>query len=377
MNDIFVVGNYTTKFGERWNDSLQDLITEAIVGVFKNSQLAKQEIDAVFVANKAGGSFNGQRHLNAFISQQFAHFPPAFRIEGACASGGLALVAAQHGLLSGQYKNVLVLGVEKMTDVSIGNTTEILASAANMETEQGSTFPGLYALLAQSYMREYGLTREQLAAVAVKNHQQALANKKAHFHKQFTLEQVMSSPLVADPLRVLDCSPVSDGAAAVILSTNKQADAPQIIGHGIGQDSLDVAGRKSLTSLQATVTAAQKAYQQASVTAADIEIVEVHDCFTIAEILATADLGFVAHDQAGKVALQRLDVKDCSVKGLPKINVSGGLKACGHPVGATGVKQVAFLAAWLKKNNDQYALAHNVGGSGATAVVHILRKGGQ
>lgn len=374
---ISIIGQATTQFGELWDQDLYSLLAEVVPAAINSAELDPAQIEAVFVANKAGGSFSDQRHLNALVSQQFDHFPPAMRIEGACASGGLAVLAAEHALLAGQYQTVLVVGVEKMTDVSAAETTQFLASAANVQTEYGSTFPGLYALLAQAHQAEFGTTREMLSAVSVKNHAQALTNSKAQFHKQFSLTQVSASPLVADPLRMLDCSPISDGAAAVVLTTKQVKTAPKIIGFGHGQDSLDLAGRSSLTELKATQQAAAKAMAMAEVSPADIEVAEVHDCFTIAELLAVADLGFVEPDQAGPQALARLKSDDFSLKNLPKINISGGLKACGHPVGATGVKQLAFLAEHLAESDTCRALAHNVGGSGATAVVHVLETGGE
>lgn len=358
---INIMGSYITQFGELWDKSLEDLLFEAMAGALKDARVKDQAIDAIFVANKAGGAFNDQRQLNALASSYFQHQPPAMRIEGACASGGLALLAAQQALLAGTYETVLVVGVEKMTDVSASETTAILATAADMSREYGSTFPGLYALLAKAHMQKYKTTRADLSAVAVKNHHNAMSNPMAQFHKEFNLEQIDSSALVADPLRLLDCSPISDGAAAVVLTTKKSKDANSnfsIIAAGQGQDSLDLANRKSLTELAASKRAAAIAFEKAKLTPAQIQAAEVHDCFTIAQILAVEDLGFVKKGEYKKVK--------------QIINPSGGLKACGHPVGATGVKQVAFMSKYLQENDLQYGLTHNVGGSGATAVVHIL-----
>ncbi|MEN8253664.1 MAG: thiolase domain-containing protein [Patescibacteria group bacterium] len=356
---INIAGSYITKFGELWEKSLEDLLFEAIAGAVEDSNLKPKDIDAIFVANKAGASFNNQRQINALASSYFQHKPPAMRIEGACASGGLALLSAEYALLAKRYKNVLVVGVEKMTDVSASETTQILATAADMSREYGSTFPGLYAILAQAHMKKYKTTRNKLSAVAVKNHKHAMDNPMAQFHKEFSLDQVSSSILLADPLRLLDCSPISDGAAAVILTNEViENEKCKIIGTGHGQDSLDLAGRDSLTELVATKQAAQQALKQAGLKPEQIQAAEVHDCFTIAEILAIEDLGFT---EKGK-----------SETAKQIINPSGGLKACGHPVGATGVKQLAFMNKYLQKNNLQYGLTHNVGGSGATTVVHVI-----
>lgn len=411
---IKIVGSYISDpFGELWDKSLQNLIEDAVIGVLKSVSAAgdfdPEEIEAIYVANMASGLFSNQLHLNAAVSQLFDHFPPATRVEGACASGSLALISAQDALHSGRYKTVLVLGVEKMTDLSSGEATKFLSAASEYEFEYGSTFPALYALLAKAHMEKYGTTREQLSAVSVKNHRHAINNSKAQFKKEFTLNQVSNSAMVADPLRLLDCSPVSDGASAVILSTKKQGklivkeekvkqqkikkdiglnkfvdykNKPKIIGVGHAQDSLNLANRKSFTSLSATVKASKEAFNQAKLLPKDIKVAEVHDCFTIAEILAIEDLGFF---KAGTGGQATLDGKT-TFGGKVVINPSGGLKACGHPVGATGVKQVAYLAELLEKEievvgekskktqNFKYALAHNVGGSGATVVVHILEK---
>jgi len=366
---IFITGQYITKFGELWDRGLNELLIEAMDGAITSAGLEPKDIEAIFVANKAAGNFEDQHHLNAIASQHFSHYPPAVRVEAACASGSLAVVAAEQALAAGTYKTVLVVGVEKMTDVSSEMATHILSGATDVHLEAGSTFPALYALLAQQHMAEYGTTREQLSAVAVKNHLHALENPEAQFHKKFTLDQVSQSLLVADPLRILDCSPISDGAAAVVLTSHPSSGSPQILGWGQGQDSIDLANRASLTTLQATKTAAKHAFARAKLTPTDIQVAEVHDCFTIAEIFAIEDLGFVPKGSGGAATLDNRT----TTSGNVMINPSGGLKACGHPVGATGVKQVAYLAKLLKQGQYQVGLTHNVGGSGATAVVHILK----
>lgn len=372
---ITIAGTAITQFGELWDRSLIDLATEVLAEVTTDASqhgLVTADIEAVFVANKAASNYQKQHHLGAVISDLLPHHPPGTRIEGACASGGLALLAAEQALLSGQYQTVLVVGIEKMTDVSSSETTAILSGAADVEREYGSTFPGLYALLAQAHMNAFGTTRQHLSAVSVKNHQHALANPKAQFHKKITEQAVSSSQVIAQPLRLLDCSPITDGAAAVILTTkkissnsSKKKKQVQVVGFGHGQDRLTLADRNSLTELFATKQAAAQAYQMAGLSAKSIEVAEVHDCFTIAELLAIEDLGFVAKGQAGPATV-------ANQVGVV-INPSGGLKACGHPVGATGVKQLAYVARYLLENSLQTGLTHNVGGSGATAVVHILQ----
>lgn len=369
--NISVIGTGITKFGERWEKSLEDLAAEAMFEAIGEAHIDEGQVEALFVANMGAGILEGQLHLGALLSSRFQHHPPATRIEGACASGGLALLAAEAALLSGQYKTVMVVGAEKMTDVSAGEATKMLAGAADVGREFGATFPGLYAILAQQHMLEFGTTREHLSAVSAQNHQHALDNPNTQFQKKITVDQVSSSQMVADPLRLLDCSPISDGAAAVVLTTKRVRGAPRVLGFGHGGDSLTLAGRQSLVRLDATIRAARQAYDMAGLTPKDIPAAEVHDCFTIAQLFALADLGFFP---AAKVGVATVAGKTTH-GGKVVINPSGGLKACGHPVGATGVKQIAYLSRAIAQQRFPTALAHNVGGSGATAVVHILGGG--
>lgn len=365
---ITIAGHYTTKVGELWNKGLVDLFQDAIRGSVENAGIDHKQIDQVFIASKAPGEFNNQLHLNALVSQLVGHYPPSMRVEGACASGGLALLAAEQAILSGHCQTALVVGAEKMTDTTPSDATRILSMAANHDSENGSTFPGLYALLAQTHMEKFKTSREMLSAVAVKNHKHALNNPLAQFHREFTLDQVSQSPLVADPLRLLDCSPISDGASAVILTSNKMKNKSKILGFGHAQDTLDLASRKDLVTLRATAQAAQKSYQMASVSPDQIQLAEVHDCFTVAEILAIEDLGFFKKGMGGLATLNN----KTRLNGKVAINLSGGLKAFGHPIGATGIKQIAYVAQKIEDEGYKLGLTHNVGGSGATAVVHIV-----
>lgn len=368
---VKVLGAAVTKFGELWDRDLRSLLHEAVTGAVADAGVALSQIEAVYVANMGAEAYSGQAHLGALVAEFFPHHPPAMRIEGACASGSLALVAAENSLLSGQYKTVLVVGGEKMTDVSAAQATKVLAGAADLDQEYGSTFPALYALLAQQHMQKFGTTRDMLSAVSVKNHKHALDNPHAQFHKTFTLDEVSASTVVADPLRLLDCSPLSDGAAAVVLTTRKVRGAPEVVAFGVGMDSLSLAKRESLTSLGATKRAVATALSQAEWNIHDVPVIEVHDCFTIAELLALEDLGIFKPGKAGTATLKGKTTYGGSVV----VNPSGGLKGSGHPVGATGVKQIAYLTALLREGKFDRALAHNVGGSGATAVVHLLQKG--
>lgn len=364
---ISILGEYITQFGELWDKSLRDLLYESSIRAIASANLKPNTIEAVFVANMGGGILENQLHLGALVSSFFPHHPPATRIEGACASGGLAMVAAQQSLFSGRYQTVLVVGAEKMTDVPTPVATKFLAAAVDYYAEFGCTFPSLYALLTQAHMQKYGTTRDMLSSVSVKNHRHALANPGAQFHKEFSLSDVNQSEIVSNPLRLLDCSPITDGAAAVVLTT-KKTNSPQILAYGHACDSLTLADRQSLTELQATKTAVAQCYRQSGITGSDIEMAEVHDCFTINEILAIEDLGFFKKGWGGEACLSG----QTTYGGKIVINPSGGLKACGHPVGATGVRQIACISGLIRDKKINIGLTHNIGGSGATAVVHLL-----
>jgi acetyl-CoA C-acetyltransferase len=376
----YITGAATTKFGELWATSPRRLAGEAVEKALKDAGIGIRRVNALFVGNMLSGMLGGQEHLGAFFAEELGITVPAFKIEGACASGGLALHIAVNSVLSGQYDTVVVLGVEKMTDHRPEDVaTALMGAGSEEERAAGATFPGLYAILACAHMREYGTTREQLAAVAVKNHYHASLNPNAQFHTTLTIEQVMRSSRIADPLRLLDCSPISDGASAVVVSSKKSAHGIFIAASTVATDSLGLAQRSSLTELSATQEAGKRAYAQSGITARDIDVAEVHDCFTIAEILAMEDLGFFAKGHAA-TAIMAGETQLGKSRHLV-VNPSGGLKGCGHPVGATGVKQIVELVDQLRGRAGArqvkgaiIGLAHNVGGSGATAVVHILKK---
>ena len=382
--NIYIIGAATTKFGELWGISPRSLAQDAVQSAIADAGISTGQIEALFVGNMLSGMLGGQEHLGAFFSEELGLSVPAFKIEGACASGGLALHNAVNSVLSGQYETVAVLGVEKMTDHKPEDVaTALMGAGSEGERLAGATFPGLYALLARVHMNTYGTTEEDMAAVAVKNHYHASLNPNAQFHSPITVEQVMKSSCIADPLKLLDCSPISDGAAVVILTSNKSlvtnSKSIRIAASVAATDTLGLAQRESLLELRATKQASQKAYENAGIAAGDIDVAEVHDCFTIAEILAMEDLGFFTKGVAARaisLGETRLGVSNHLV-----VNPSGGLKGCGHPVGATGVKQVVELTEQLRgsaKNRQvqgaTVGLAHNVGGSGATATIHILMK---
>ena len=382
MKKIGVLGTAVTHFGELWDLSLRDLAREASFNAILNSKLEPKDIEAVFVANMMASKTAGQSHLGSLVSGELGIDVDSTRIEAACASGGLAVLRAAESIQSGRYKKVLVVGVEKMSDLSGGEISSALMEAADEEWEvpYGATFAGLYALMARSYMNKYEVEEKHLALVSVKNHYHASLNPYAHFHQVISIDDVLKSAPVATPLKLLDCSPVSDGAAAIVLtdsSIKTKKDTVYLLGSGAASDTLSLSERKSFTSLSAVRKAAQLAYTESGLTSKDINLAEVHDCFTIAEILAMEDLGFYARGESVKA----LEKKETTLGGKLPINLSGGLKGCGHPVGATGVKQIVEIITQLRGKGGlrqakkaDFGLTHNVGGSGATCVIHIFGK---
>lgn len=373
-----------TKFGERWDDSFSNLFVEAGSKAILDAGIDGDNIQAMFIGNMSGGRFVDQEHISSLIADHAGLTPiPSTRVEAACASGGLALRSGVMAIESGFHDIVVAGGVEKMTDILSEHTTQTLATAADSEWEgfQGMTFPGLYAMIARRHMNDYGTTREQLAMVAVKNHKNAMDNPNAQYHMEISVEKVLKSSMVADPLRLLDCSPITDGAAAVILASEKVArqftDNPVFItGSGQASSAISLHCRKSLTVVDATVNAGKEAYKRAGLAPKDIQLAEVHDAFTIGEIIGTEGLGFFDIGKGGQAVEDGLTMRD----GKLPVNTSGGLKAKGHPVGATGIAQAIEVTMQLRGEagkrqvDGDIGLTHNVGGSGGTALVHILEK---
>jgi acetyl-CoA C-acetyltransferase len=367
-----------TAFGAFADRSLKDLAVEAIASCLTDARLGPSDVEAVYVGNFDSPSFTGQNHLAPYIAGAAGiQNVPATRFEAACASGGSALFHAFHAVASGIYETVLVCGVEKMTSQGTARVAEILAGAGDALTESnvGASFPAIFAMIARRHMYQYGTTREHLAAVAVKNHRNASMNPQAHLKKLITIEQALAGKPVAEPFTIYDCSLVSDGAAAVVLSSRRSSI--RIAGCAQASGAVALADKVDITSLPATKLAAAKAYQQAGVTAGDIDLAEVHDCFTIAELIAMEDLGFVEAGQSGPWVASGAT----AIEGALPVNTSGGLKAKGHPIGATGIAQICDLVLQMRGEagarqvaRARTGLAQNLGGSGATSVVTILER---
>jgi len=410
---VAVVGAGMSKFGAFPGQSSRDLFVEAFqeMRASVDKGLDPKDIEAFYLGNFSGDLFEGQAHLAPILANWVGLSPiPAVRLEGACASGSVALRDAIMAIASGMYDMVLVAGVEKMTDLPIAQVTDTLATAADVtyEVAAGFTFPGFYASMAAAYMNQYGATPETFMKVGFKNHENGALNEKAQFGARIAdvmdskkrraekkglpmptwenemdfLKDDRANPMIAWPMRLFDCSPVSDGAVSLLLVSEGMAkqftDNPlYIIGSGAASDGA-LHGRSTFTSIPAAKIAAQKAYEMAGVTPQDVKLAEVHDCFTVAEVLATEDLGFFAAGEGGAAAEEGATARN----GLHPINTSGGLKSKGHPVGASGAGQVVEIWKQLRGEAGERQLAgdinlgltHNVGGTGQTCLVHIFER---
>ncbi|HII84815.1 MAG TPA: thiolase domain-containing protein [Methanobacterium subterraneum] len=381
MRDVAIIGVSQTKFGEMWDISFRDLITEAGMKAVADAGIEGADLEAMYVGNMTAGLFIQQEHIASLIADHSGLTPiPCTRVEAACASGGLALRNGIMAVASGYHDVVISAGVEKMTDVVDPTPAIATASDQEWEAQQGVTFPSLYAMMARRHMHQYGTTREQLAMFSVNNHKNGALNPLAQYPFEIGVDQVLNSTMVADPLRLLDCSPVTDGAAAVILcpaeDARKYTDTPVYVkASAQASGTIALHDRRDITTIDSTVHASRTAYDMAGLGPKDIQAVEVHDCFSINGILAIEDLGFVEKGQGGQAVEDGFIQRDGD---LP-VNPSGGLKARGHPLGATGIAQAAEMVWQLRGDAGkrqvegiEIGMTHNIGGTGGTAAVHIL-----
>ena len=384
MRDVSIAGVGSTSFGKLPDNGIVELATQACRAALDDSGIPRDRVQALYLGNFIGERLADQGALAPIVARRLGlDGIPATKVEAACASGGIAL---RHGYLTvtaGIHDVVLVAGVEKMSNISTGDVTAALATAGDegLEMRTGLTFPGAFAMVMQAHIARYGTSREQIAAVSVKNHDNGAVNPKAQFQKPTTIDQVVNSRFVAEPLRLFDCPPISDGAAAAVVCTADIArqyakHSVRILASGQGSGPVALCGMDDLTSFPATVRAASEAFGQAGLGPAEVDVAEVHDCFTIAELVATEDLGLVARGDSGRAA----EAGETAVDGRLPVNPSGGLIAKGHPVGASGVGQVYDLALQLRGEaanqvaDARIGLAHSMGGCGAAATVHILAR---
>jgi len=378
---MFISGIGRTKFGIS-NKTLPELLYEAIYAAVKDSSLSINSIDLIIVANFLAGNTQNQLHLGSVISSLLPGINrTSFRVESACASGGMAIYLAQQ--LVDRYSNILVVGGEKLnSDINI-NLIKNIALAGDLlrDQSQGLIFPAQYSFIASQYQKRYDLKHDDLALISLKNYANANLNPLAHFYyKNITLDLINSSPWICSHLKLYDCCAISDGASAVVISRDRVTNRDiELIGSGANTDAISLSQRQDFTSFISTKIASKDAYDMAKVTPKEIDIAEVHDCFTIAELVAMEDLGFCKKGTAAN----HIRDEETMLSGILPINTDGGLLGDGHPVGATGIAQICELVTQLRGEagkrqirNAKTGLSHNVGGAGGTAVVHILRGSG-
>ncbi|KAB7513772.1 acetyl-CoA acyltransferase [Halosegnis rubeus] len=384
MTRAAVVGAGMTKFGVH-DTPLQELFGEAAFGALDDAGVTTDDLDALYFGNAMSGQAENETHLGPRVASHIgAAGLEVQRFEDACATSANAFKNAVQAVDAGVHDIVLVGGVERCTPETGKDTpamTRIFASASHRQYEQptGLTFPSVFALLTKRHMHEHGTTEEDLAAVAVKNHANGRLNPRAHFGKETTVDEVLEGPVVADPFRLMDCCPFSDGASAVVVVSDDLADsfdAPvDVTGVGHATDVVPIADKADLSATQAARDAASEAYAQADIAADDADFAEVHDCFTGAEILASEAIGFAPDGEGGTYATEGRTALD----GDRPINPSGGLKAKGHPIGATGTAQIVELTEQIRGTvgerqipDANVGVAHNLGGDAATTVVSVL-----
>jgi len=381
MRRVAVIGVGVTKFGLHDRTSAE-LFADAAGDALTDAGIAASAVQALYYGNVVGGETEHQLHTGPQAASVLG-IPsvPTTRFETACASSHAAFRHAVMEIAAGVSDVILVGGAERVLNVSTAESTEYFAYASDAVWEQplGLTFPGVFALIARAHMEKYGTTEAQMAAVAVKNHRHGALNPKAQFQKQITIDQVLRSAYVADPLKLLDCCPFSDGGAAVVLASEEVARRHRkpvwVLASAAASDWMLLGDKRDLARVPATERAAAAAYRQAGLGPTDVDVVELHDCFTIAEIVATEGLGLF-EPGAGGVAAEN---GWTSLGGKVPVNPSGGLKAKGHPIGATGAAQVAEIVTQLRGEAERrqvdgakVGLAHTLGGNTATVLVSLF-----
>jgi acetyl-CoA C-acetyltransferase len=384
VTQVRIAGVGMTPFGSSPERTARDLFADAAGRAYDDSGLSPDLVEELFYGNFMGEFAETQGHQGPLMAEAAGVSAPATRIESACASSGAAVRQGVNRIRSGAADVVLVGGAERMKNVSTAAGTRALSAAADAlwEIRAGVTFPGAYSLMANSYFEEFGGTREDLAHIAVKNHRNAVDNDLAQFQMAIDVEDVLEAPDVSSPFGLYDCSPMSDGASAAVLASERFVEdhdletSVAITGVGQGGDTLALQNRASIPRTPAATAAGETAYDDAGISPSDVDVAEVHDCFTIAEVLALESLGFYEHGEAIGAAR----AGETKIDGELPVNLSGGLKAKGHPVGATGCAQISEMTKLLRGdhvNSDAIedatvGITHNAGGTVASCVVHVL-----
>ena len=387
MRKVAIIGVGSSRFGERNDVTLQELAFEAVKEALDDAGVTQKEIGLSVVGSVGTRSYEllPAVPINEYVG---LNGKGPIRVEAACATGSAAVYAAYASVACGQVDVAIAIGAEKMKEVDTSTSLAVGGRGGNYLWEFhlfGTTFPAYYALYARAHMKEYGTKEENMAKVAVKAHKYGAMNPKAHFRRPITIEDVLRSPVVASPLKLLDCCPISDGASAVVLAAEDKINHALHIetpiwveAMGFSSDTANMTRRANYIGLDATVSASEMAYNLARVKPKDVDLATVHDCFTIAEIMAYEDLGFCTKGEGGRF----VDEGQTEIGGKIPINVDGGLKAKGHPLGATGCSMIYELTRQLREQagnrqvplKNYVALAHNVGGTGHYCWVTILRR---
>ncbi|MDG6917729.1 MAG: thiolase domain-containing protein [Nitrososphaerota archaeon] len=385
MTRVAVVGVGHSRFGRRADVNIGELAFESIKQAIDDAGVERRDIGNVVVGS-AGGWY--EESLPAVVVGEYAGLSGAgtMRVEAACASGSAAIKAAYNSILSGETEVAMAVGVEKMTEVDSPTSVELIGRAGSYTWEfenYGMTFPAYYALYAVAHMNQFGTTQEDLARVSVKAHRYGASNPLAHFQKEITLEKAMGSQMVAWPLKLYDACPLSDGSATVVLASEEAAkkltDTPVWIrGVGYSSDTANLSRRGNYVGLRAAVEAAARAYSMAKVSPEDVDVATAHDCFTIAELMAYEDLGFCKKGEGAKMIREG----ETELGGRIPVNLDGGLKAKGHPIGATGVSMAVEITKQLRGEAGRrqaqikkgLGLTHNIGGTGHYAYVTVYSR---
>ncbi|MGC8608452.1 MAG: thiolase domain-containing protein [Thermoplasmata archaeon] len=384
LNDVYVIGAGETKFGELWDKSLRDLAVEAGLEAIRNADIYSRDLQMLYASNSLGGTINEQSNIAA-LAADFSGIAethvPAIRIEASTASGGAAIREAYLGIKSGEYDVVMVGGVEKMTDVYGSELLDMQSSVLDREWEafNGGTPAAMAALSARKYMKDFNVDRRSISMIPVNDHFNAGMNPDAQYRNKITVDQVINSDPVAEPLNMFDCAPVTDGASAIILASESyvkknKKDGMRIISSAISQDYFALHSRKSIYTLESTKIATDEAFKRAGIKRNDISFIELNDSYSIYGLLELEDMGF-AEKGKGKDLVE----EDIKINGRLPVNPSGGLKAKGNPLGATGVSQlyeayVQFMGKAGKRQikDVRYGLLQNMSGTGSTSVIHIV-----
>ena len=382
-NKVCVLGAGSTKYG-KLNESIIEIALNASKDAIESAGITPNDIQAGYISNVFGVTDKQVHMAPVIMSNLGIPYVPGLTIESACGSGSVMFREAYANIAAGFYDCVLALGVEKITHTGTTQSTTLFSYCSDFfyEGGNGASFPGLFASIARAYMTIHKANEEDLAYVAVKNHENGILNPKAHVRKKITVDDVMKSPVVASPLKLYDCCPFSDGASAIILCNEEFAKKNgnpyvEVIGSGRGASPAAVQSREDITTIPSTISAAKQAYKMAGITPKDIDFAEVHDCFTIAEIIDIEDLGFFPKGTAAHAVTAGATRRNGEIP----INPSGGLKSKGHPIGATGIGQIVEVfeqftgkAGERTIKNAETALTHNFGATGASAAVHIFRR---